>query len=279
MAIRHSQAHQYDAVHFFEFGYSPSRLLPFLKVHCYWLDGVLIDTAQRRMQPQVLSALQSLPIHSILLTHYHEDHSGNAAALSQQTQAPVYAGMLTQQLMQDLPPILPYQHWAFGAATPLTDIQPLPEVIETEHYRLEPLFCPGHSPDHYAFLEPSQGWLFAGDLFLGKLKYTRRDENPKELMASIERVLQYDFDVLFCAHNPRLTQGKQALAEKLAYLQALREEANYWHRKGYGLSAIQRKVKLPDSLFVRLWTWDDVRARYLIQGLLDAPITALIAAS
>ena len=60
----------------YQLGYSPIGP-PLMSVHMYVLDTVVIDTAQRHMRAEVIGMLKDHAIERILLTHYHEDHSGN----------------------------------------------------------------------------------------------------------------------------------------------------------------------------------------------------------
>lgn len=42
----------------------------------------------------------------------------------------------------------------------------IPDRLYTDRYRFAVLHTPGHSNDHICLLEPDEGWLFSGDLFL-----------------------------------------------------------------------------------------------------------------
>ena len=45
----------------------------------YWVDGLLIDTGCRHTVPELMKALENLPVRIIVNTHRHEDHiAGNA---------------------------------------------------------------------------------------------------------------------------------------------------------------------------------------------------------
>ena len=98
--------------------------------------------------------------------------------------------------------IHPYQTYTWGKSGQVS-VLPLPAVVETGKYKLRPVHTPGHSNDHTVYLEENHGWLFSGDLYLGeRIKYFRSDEKFKDQIDSIKMILEYDFDALFCAHNP-----------------------------------------------------------------------------
>jgi glyoxylase-like metal-dependent hydrolase (beta-lactamase superfamily II) len=135
-----------------------------------------------------------------------------------------------------------YQRFLWGRAAPAA-VGPLEPVIAAGRFRLLPLHTPGHSPDHTVYLEPDQGWLFAGDLFLGeRIKFFRADERFAEQIVSIRRVLAHDFDALFCAHNPVAAGGRRKLAAKLAFLEELYGEIRRLRDQGVDPAAIIRRL-------------------------------------
>lgn len=101
-----------------QLGYSPIGP-PIMSVYFYYLDGLLIDTGQSHMQQHALDAIGDLPVHHILLTHHHEDHSGNAAAFKKQSGARVVGHARTAAKLQKGYRILPYQNMIWGRAAPV----------------------------------------------------------------------------------------------------------------------------------------------------------------
>ena len=232
---------RYGPVQAVQMGYSPVGS-PLMTVHFFYLDGLLIDTGQSHMQREALAAVTGQRVHDILLTHHHEDHSGNAAALQRLTGAPVWGHAATAAKLAAGYRILPYQHLVWGRAQPLT-VTPLEDAVESTRYRLIPVETPGHSKDHVVYLEENEGWLFSGDLFIGeRIKFFRSDEDMEAQIRSLEKILQFDFEALFCAHNPRPRGGKEALIRKLAFLKGLRDKVRDLHGRGYPLREIIRRL-------------------------------------
>lgn len=241
-----------------------------MDVHFFHLDGLLIDTGQSHMRRQALDAVGRLPIHAILLTHHHEDHSGNAAAFQRKTGAPVLGHVLTAAKLKKGYRILPYQHLIWGRTAPVP-VAPLSGPVESAHFTLTPVATPGHSRDHTVFLEKNRGWLFSGDLFIGeKIKFFRSDENFAAQIDSLERVLELEFDTLFCAHNPRLKDGKRHLRHKLDYLVALREEVRALYRRGCPAGEIVKRLDSGADRRVKWITMGNASFANMVRSALES---------
>lgn len=121
--------------------------------------------------------------------------------------------------------------------------QPLPQRVDTEHYSLHVVPTPGHAVDHVVLHERDQGWLFSGDLFLGTRVMTiMRDESLPTLMESIRRVLELDFDTLFCGHAGRVADGKAALGKKLQTIVELQGQVKMMAEKGLDVREVTKRL-------------------------------------
>ncbi|GAB3565585.1 MBL fold metallo-hydrolase [Spirosoma luteolum] len=259
---------EHGPVRGYRFGFSPTRLIRPVPVWCYQLDGLLIDTGQHHCRSAVLRTFASSRIEQLVLTHFHEDHSGNAAALQAVHGCRVLAGPLTAERVGQGFGLLPYERFWFGAVPPCADIEPLPARIDTGRYALQPIYTPGHSDDHHVLLEASQGWLFAGDFYIGKLKLFRKGEDIYQMIDSTRHVLAYDFDTVFCGHNPVLTHGRRAVVAKLQYLETLVDRVLEAHRRGVRGRGLLKAVGLRELWWLRAFTTGDVSADHLVQSIL-----------
>jgi len=261
------QTYQWGEVRGFELGYGPIGR-PLMTVLFFHVDGILVDTGQRNLQSTALALVRDLPVRQILLTHHHEDHSGNAALFRRHFNAPVWGHRITADKLKHGYPIRPYQHWVWGRAVPLP-VAPLPACIEGEAVRLNPVHTPGHSRDHTVYHEAQHGWLFAGDLFIGaRIKFFRADEDIHAQIASLRRVLDLDFDALFCAHNPCPTGGKAQVARKLDFLVSLRDEVRTLHARGLDAKDIIRYLDPRQDRLVRWVTLGNASFANMVRSVL-----------
>lgn len=250
-------------------GWSPVGR-PVMTVNCYVAGGVLIDTGLAHMREAVVSFLGGRFLDAVLLTHHHEDHTGNAAAIKAKYGLPVLGHPLTVEKMRRSHPILPYQHLMWGASSPL-EMHPLYGVFENGDLCFAPIHAPGHSKDHTAFLESSNGWLFSGDLYLGdQIKYFRADEKIDDQINSLRRLLDFDFDALFCAHRPRITNGRQHLAAKLQYLEDIYGRVSGLVAQGMDEKSIMKELRLREQWLVKWMCFGNVSMKNMVRSVMNA---------
>lgn len=251
----------------YQFGSSPIGK-PLMSVHMYVVDTVAIDTAQCNMRTEVIGMLKEHFIERILLTHYHEDHSGNAARIRGLFSAEVLGHPLTAEKMNGSLKILPYQHLVWGKADRVA-VTPFPDCIDTGAYRFIPVHTPGHSKDHTVYLETRNGWLFSGDLYLGdRIKYFRSDERFSDQMDSLKTVLALDFNALFCGHHPIPKGGKARLASKLAFLEDFYGKVKDLNRKGLTESEIITLLDLKQDRLVKWVTLGNACFANMVRSVL-----------
>lgn len=251
----------------YRFGYSPIGK-PILPVYCYLIDNLLIDTAQPNCERKVLETFRTKQLDQILLTHWHEDHSGNVQQLATTHKAQIYAPLQCIHKLKAGFDVLPYERFLFGKIRPVTEkIHSLPEIITTQNYKLMPIFTPGHADDHTVYLEQNEGWLFAGDLFVGvEINIFRKGEAFWPQVAALRQVLTYDFEVIFCGHHPRLTNGKEWIQRKLRYFEDFGGTVRDLHQQGNSVKQIMSRMNLTERKLIRLLTTNDVSLYYMVQA-------------
>lgn len=258
-----------DRVTALEMGYGPIGR-PFMTVHCYLVGDTLIDCAQTRMAGAMETFLSARPIRRLLLTHHHEDHSGNAAMIARTFGAEVMGHPVTAYKMRHIRPVMPYQRLVWGVAREV-DVSPLPAVVESEGVCLLPIHTPGHSKDHTVYLDSQHGWLFSGDLYLGeRIKFFRSDEKFDRQIRSLQTVLGYDFEALFCAHNPVLKNGRTRLRRKLAYLEEIGGNVRLLAAQGLPEKEIIRRLDQGRDRFVKIVTMGNASFANMVRSAMRA---------
>ncbi len=266
--IQLQQAH-HGPVQSFRFERSLLNRFAMVPVHSYVVDGLLVDTNMPHARPYLPACWDGLGLQQAILTHYHEDHSGNAAWVQDRYQLPVYASPDTVAKVGAGVNILFYQRLAFGQPDRAV-LLPRENVLETSQYRFELIPTPGHTADHICLYEASQGWLFSGDLFVGeKVRLFKKGENVWQQIASLETVLQREIQSLFCAHSPRWEQGDVALERKLDFMRTFTQSVLYYHQKGLPYGQILREMQLRERWGWRLLTGGDVSLRNMMDSVFE----------
>ena len=252
--MRITERFDYEEIQGFKFGYSPIGK-PSLFAIIYYVDGLLIDTGQRSMQKAILEKTSDLPVQQMLITHHHEDHSGNIRELRDQFNCKAYASEKCCELMKDPPSISFAQYMVWSSRPACHDLTPISGSIQTENYEFQLIPIPGHAEDMVALYEPERRWLFSADLFInGYISYFLKNESIVDQINSIKRILELDFKVLLCSHNPRIHDGREKLQEKLNYLEDFHSRVSQEYQKGNSASRIMKNLKLNENTYIRLFS-------------------------
>lgn len=246
-------------------------LPPVMTVRCFAVDGLLVDAGLATHTAPVLEFARSEGVARVAITHHHEDHSGGAAAL-QRAGLPVDAAPATRELVARGFSTRFYQAVVWGPA-PTARLGSLAPEIETDRYRFQVLPAPGHCEDQVVLFEAGQGWLFSGDAFLAeKVKLFRGDEDFAATVASLARLVDLDFDALYCAHRPCPTGGRVALRSKLDHFRSLEQQVRALHAEGLDIAEITRRVLGREPLGLWLASRGDLSKRNLVRSILFGPV-------
>ena len=247
--------------------YRGRELLP---VYCYAVGETLVDTGISSVADEVVAAARRAKIERVVLTHHHEDHSGNAALLASLGAEVLATGPGVRLVAHDLPRRF-YQHVLWGEADPV-EAREVPAVVPLGRFDARVVPASGHSVDQLALHVPERGWLLSGDAFVAeKIKVFRGDEDFYESCVTLERFLALDFDVLLCAHRPRFKGGKEAIRAKLAWFRELEGRVKESRAKGRSIRRIVRELGIePSSSFYTI-TFGDVTTANLVRSILAGP--------
>lgn len=229
---------------------------PIFTMACYYVDGLLIDTGPYHVADEIDSAFASFPVQTIVNTHHHEDHIGNNRVFQEKLglgPALAHPRAVPRILETDYwaPSLLAYQQLAWGTPPPSRAI-PIGSKVDTSRYSFQVIDTPGHSDDHITLLEPENGWLFGGDLFIKEeLSTLRWDEDVNSMLESLHKLLNYSFETIFCSSGRVVKNAREAVEGKIAYWEAIGERVQQLDAKGIAPEVIREQVLGKESaLFI-----------------------------
>jgi glyoxylase-like metal-dependent hydrolase (beta-lactamase superfamily II) len=209
----------------------------------YRIGSTVIDTGPPNQWRSVRRFLEEREVHRVIVTHHHEDHSGNLAPIRRKLDPEIYSPQAGIAPLRDGFALRLYQKVIWGRPD---RVRPhvMPDEIEIGNGRsLRALPSPGHSTDMTCYLEAQRGWLFTGDLFISQgARYLRADEDVGAHIESLRRILTLDFETVFCSHRGVVRSGKEALRSKLDFLEELCERVRQFRNEGRGTREITRSI-------------------------------------
>jgi ribonuclease/clavin/mitogillin len=202
----------------------------------YLVRGVLVDTGFRHVRAGLLGVLRDLRPRGVIVTHWHEDHAGNAPTLA--PALPMWMSAYTEAKLRERQRVKLYRHFTWGRPRALEG-----SLIPFDISPLQAIATPGHSPDHHVVFDPETATLFSADLWLGvRVRIVGASENPYEIMASLDRAIALNPLRMFDAHRGLVDRPVAALAAKRAWLAATVGEIERRLDAGDAETAIVRRV-------------------------------------
>jgi glyoxylase-like metal-dependent hydrolase (beta-lactamase superfamily II) len=232
---------EYESVHYWEVARS------YLSGEIYTtgfflIDGMLVDCGPTNALPMLKSLFADIRPEKVLITHHHEDHTGNAAYFQEHhviLLAHSEAGPALEHVSRTIPF---YRNLVWGRPRPAA-FETMPAVVTGNTCSLEVIETPGHSHDHVCLYERERGWLFTGDLYLASyLRYLRDDEDIYEIMRSLRKLIELHPKILFCNHRGPVEKGEEALSKKLAFLERLRDQVQQAQEQGIALNTLASQL-------------------------------------
>jgi glyoxylase-like metal-dependent hydrolase (beta-lactamase superfamily II) len=238
----------------------------------YWVDGVLIDTGPRSTAQQLVRALRQLQVDQIVLTHGHESQIGGLPEVHRAfPQAQVYAAVRTLPYLEHPERLCLqwYRRWLWGAPQAFTNVltyDATDNVISSPNYTLRVVETPGHSPDHVAFFEPTQRWLFSGDIFLfGHDDGWAPEADLFGVISSLRTLDSLHPERLFSACGRVSRTPRPELHEKIGQLTRLARLVA--QLDAAGLSAAEMVAQLfPKESAVKFWSFGHLSALHLVEA-------------
>ena len=206
-------------------------------VSAYVYRDVLIDSGFHRARADLVQAIDRLDIQGAMITHWHEDHAGNAELLAARG-VPLAMHPLTESTLREAPAIRLYRRVVWGKPPALVS-----RVAPFEHAALRFVPAPGHSPDHQVVWDAERATLFSGDLWLGvRARVMHSSENPYGIVQSLRKIAALEPQRMFDAHRGMVTEPGRALRAKIDWLEETMGRIEARVAEGWSDRAIRREV-------------------------------------
>ena len=245
--------------------------MPYLTA-AYLVDGLLIDTGPNHTAGELAQALERLYLNLAVNTHYHEDHIGGNAILMRKFGIRILASEESVSLIRNVPPLYRIGEEAWGVPEP-SEVDCLPERIETGRFRFDVVATPGHCPGHVTLVEPAKGWCFTGDLYVPRKPTLHRsgEGDIAETVRSMEKLIGLETDrlILFTSVGRVVRDGRAALRSRIGYYQDLSEKAKQLERRGLSAAAIRDELFGGESPIAEA-TGGDISSKHFVRALLTA---------
>ncbi len=190
-----------------------------LTVYSFTVDGVLIDTGSQSLYEQFQPYFEKADFDQVVLTHFHEDHTGNAAYL--QRKAPIYIHQMSTHATEQPMRIPTYRRVFWGQPETFAS-QPISKTFTSRNDTWEVIETPGHTKDHVSLYNRNRGAIFTGDLYIApKVKLILIDENILSTLDSLKKIRSYDFDEMYCCHAGYVADAKKWIQLKIDYLEEI----------------------------------------------------------
>lgn len=239
----------------------------------YLVDGLLVDSGCAYSAPELQAYLGDKSLVRIANTHTHEDHIGaNGCLQRMKADLRIFAHPLALPVLAEpraRQPLHPYRRVMWGWPEP-SNGEPVAdgETICTQNFSFRVLYTPGHSPDHICLYEPTCGWLFSGDLFVGgRDRALSADADICAVIESLKKIADLPLTKLFPGSARVREQPQKELQEKITYLEAMGERVMELHRKGEGVITIARHL-FGDPMFIEAVTLGHFSRKNLVRSYL-----------
>ncbi|GHA93359.1 MBL fold metallo-hydrolase [Algimonas arctica] len=149
-------------------------------------------------------ALEGKTVSHVLVTHHHMDHSPLAAPLAAKHGCLVYGlGLPSVPHEDDETPLEAGDDLTFKPDVEIRD----GHRFEGPDWTINTLHTPGHTSNHLCFALEEENCLFSGDHIMGwsTSVISPPDGDMGDYLASLNRVLDQDFDIIRPTHGAAIT--------------------------------------------------------------------------
>lgn len=220
---------------------------PFYWTTFYYYKGLVIDSGCPHAAAESANFLDKmkLDLEAVLLTHFHEDHSGGASLFKESFKIEVFAPEQSLKILETPQKIPAYRQMVWGQPDPVK-ARPLEEKMKFGKMVVTTIKTPGHSSDHVSFAVENK--LFIGDLVANPTPVIiMKQEDYINLIESLKLVSSLDFEAAYGGHG---TWNRRLVRKTLNNVLKLKREIETLHRQGLSAEQIVEKTfsKVPEKV-------------------------------
>jgi glyoxylase-like metal-dependent hydrolase (beta-lactamase superfamily II) len=237
-----------------------------MSVYLYFDRENLIDTASASLRKKIIPVLPHFHfLERIHITHWHEDHSGNAAFFKSLIDVEIHAPL---QSIPKLPQkdgfkLQPYRILTWGRIEPF-DARPLPDTWKFGGMKMKTIHVPGHSFDQHVFFAEETGFLFSADLILlPRIYHIMKEEILADHIRSLKKIALLPVKKIFCAH--RGVFEPDTLFRKLDFYWEIAKKVRELYSPGISIGHLTRKIAGNVKMTDILTSWHISRTNFIRQ--------------
>ncbi|PCJ54333.1 MAG: hypothetical protein COA79_21980 [Planctomycetota bacterium] len=184
-------------------------------------------------------------IHTVINSHFHEDHIGNNNLFVKECDAEIFAhekGLLDVNFVKDREF---FRHFLFGNYVP-SKVGKIGVAYQTLTRKFEVLETPGHTPDHICLYDPINKILLSGDLFINEnLSCQLIEVDGPSWIASLHKCVEIEIEILLDGHGAIISGHelvKERLSNKIKYLETIKSRVEQLASTEKDIQVITAKV-------------------------------------
>ncbi|TFG34107.1 MBL fold metallo-hydrolase [Candidatus Thorarchaeota archaeon] len=221
-------------------------------VYAYLVRNALFDSGCANALEEVREFTQKVSIDALYVSHSHEDHVGCCSIFD--GKIPIYANDLAQMTLRAPPQYGEFFNYVWGQPEPVSALSKLPDSFSVGDLVFEVVPVPGHTMEMVGFYEPEQKWFFSADAIPlpSKKKIAMPDENVPLMVATMEKILALDIDILFDSHRGPIYSPEEHIQTRIDFIKEIQREVQALHAKGKSIDEIQVALELEGPWYLEL---------------------------
>ncbi|MBQ0141056.1 MAG: MBL fold metallo-hydrolase [Kurthia sp.] len=243
-----------------------------LNVYSFLIDHTLIDSGSQTLLEDFQPWFKKQRIDQVFITHNHEDHTGGVTWLQQEKGIPVFIHPDSVEKCKSLEETPVYRQLTWGSRGAFI-AQPFSVKMTSENYTWDIIETLGHTQDHLSFYCREKKILFTGDLFvLPHTKAILNSENMQDTLASLRKVLTFDFEAIYCCHAGYLKNGRAMIIEKINYLEKILAKSKDLKEQGLTIEEITAQI-FPKKYAIEQFSKGEWGSKYIVNSLLNDQVS------